>query len=106
MNKKIVDGKVAVIICEEFGWGWYSTHHIEELVYDPYVVDLILSDDEDKVRKIEEYCWLQYGGPYRELYTADYLTVDWVDVGSKFKIHDYDGLEQIVLEKQQKWFIA
>ena len=41
MDKYIRDGKVAVLIYREYGSGWYSSHHVKEMLFDPTIVDMI-----------------------------------------------------------------
>jgi hypothetical protein len=39
MQKMLRDGQVAVLVSPGFGAGWYTWHSIEELVYDPSIVE-------------------------------------------------------------------
>ena len=41
MEKVIRDGKVAVLYSPGYGAGWYSWHDIEDLLYDPAVVEMV-----------------------------------------------------------------
>ena len=101
MNKLIRDGQVAVLVSPGFGAGWYSWHHIEELIYDPSVVQWVEANEMDK---IEAYVGLKYPDEY--FGGLEDLVVKWIPVGTKFRIDEYDGAESLVLEKEEQWFIA
>jgi hypothetical protein len=103
MERCVRDGRVAVLVSPGFGAGWFSWHGIEALLFDPAVVELVKSGAEASV--IERYCEDQYGSdPY--FGGAEDLIVQWVPVGSRFRIHEYDGSESLVLESEEKWFVA
>jgi hypothetical protein len=101
MNKLIRDQKVAVLVSPGFGAGWYSWHHIEELIYDPSIVKWVEDEDLDKILT---YMELKYPGAYcggvRDLVVA------WVPVGARFRIDEYDGSESLKLESEQRWMTA
>ena len=121
MDKVIVDGKVAVLVSGGFGGGW-STWMGDTLdgvdrsmAFEPKVVEMVLAGKKDKNRaerkatldKIKEYMTEAYGR-YPGYYTggAEGLEVEWVPVGSKFYIEEYDGNESLVLESDMNWQIA
>ena len=109
MDKKIVDGKVAVLVSPGYGAGWYSWNRSHPgLLFDPVIVDLVLENRHNEIedyvtRKCEEndmdtnevYC----GG-------AGDLVVRWVDQGKIFRIDEYDGSESLVLQENDEWFVA
>lgn len=112
MNKVIQDGKVAVILCGSYGTPWYNDHFEEDLVFDPHIVDLIL---EMRAGKMPEEHFLDYLETYLTDMGMDHvrmghfrtdLEVEWVPVGSRFIIHEYDGYEYIVFERELNWFNA
>lgn len=102
MDKVIQNNKVAVIISPGWGAGWYSWHGIEELLYDPIVVSMILSDENSE--KILNYCLEKYGED--NYFSVDELEVVWVPVGTRFMIHEYDGSESIRYEHEIRWLTA
>jgi len=103
MNKKIKDGMVAVLYSPGFGAGWYSWHNVEELLYDPKLVDMVL--EKTSAETIDLYCNEVYGN---KLYYggADDLEVMWLPVGTHFRIHEYDGAESIEVREKINWSIA
>ena len=114
MEKFIKDGHVGVLVSRGFGAGW-STWNREcpEILFDPYIVSIIhpISDvepdftlDKEEVQKIHTYCALKYPDAY--LGGLDGLVVEWVPVGERFRIDEYDGSETLVLESQEVWVIA
>jgi hypothetical protein len=101
MNKLIRDGRVAVLVSPGYGAGWYSWHHIEELVYDPCVVAWIENKELDKILT---YMELKYPDVYRG--GLEDVVVEWVPVGERFRIEEYDGSESLVLESKERWMTA
>lgn len=102
MQKKIKDGKVAVLFSPGHGAGWYSWHSIEELLYDPKLVDMV--EDKTSVQTIELYCKTVYGDHYYG--GAEDLEVAWLPIGTPFRIFEYDGYESIEVRDEIIWKIA
>ncbi len=101
MNKLIRDGQVAVLYSPEHGAGWYSWHQIEELLYDPSIVQWLESGEIDK---IEHYLTLKYPNEY--FGGIDDLVIEWIDQATEFRIVEYDGAELIELKADTRWLIA
>lgn len=104
MEKVIKDGMVAVLYSPRHGAGWYSWHGKEELLYDPVVVDMVLRGVHH--HDIEKYCEEKYGDEYLYLGGASDLKVEWIPVGRRFIINEYDGFESIVMENEVQWLTA
>ena len=125
MDKVIVDGKVAVLVSGGYGGGWSTWMEEVEvgdiwecvqpnlsIVFEPKVVEMVLAGEKDKNRaerkatldKIIGYMTETYPGYYTG--GAEGLKVEWVPVGSKFYIEEYDGNESLVLESDMNWQIA
>lgn len=103
MDRVVRDGLVAVLVSPGYGAGWYSWHEVEALLFDPAVVQLVESHADSS--EIESYCIQEYGGgPYYG--GARDLVVQWVPVGARFRIHEYDGDESLVLESEEQWVVA
>jgi hypothetical protein len=102
MDKYIVDGKVAVLYSPGYGAGWYSWHDRLELVFDPAIVLMVLNNQHNL---IEEYVKDKYGN---DIYLggADQLKVDWLHIGTSFRINEYDGSESIVTRQEDNWITA
>ena len=97
-------GFVAVLYSPGYGAGWYSWHRKEELLYDPNIVQMVLEDRKDD---IEDYCLGLYPNdvePY--MGGTDHLTIEWVPLGEKFRIDEYDGAESVVLASRENWLTA
>lgn len=109
MDKKVVDGKVAVLVSPGFGAGWYSWNRDHPgLLFDPVIVDMVL---ENRHSEIEDYVTLkceEAGIDANEVYCGGSgdLIVRWVDQGKIFRIHEYDGSESLVLQEKDDWFVA
>jgi hypothetical protein len=101
MQKLIRDGKVAVLVSPGFGAGWYTWHSIDELVYDPSIVEWV---EKVELDKIQAYVGLKYPDAYCG--GLEDLEVNWVPVGARFRIDEYDGAESLVLESEERWMTA
>lgn len=104
MDKVNRDGKVAVLISRGFGAGWFSWHGIEELLYDPYIVNILLNEKGDVQDTIVKYCEEKYRD--HGFSGVDGLTVVWINEGEQFIIHEYDGAESIQLKNEFNWLTA
>ena len=101
MEKVIRDGKVAVLYSPGFGAGWYSWHNIEELIYDPRVVHYV---ETGELELIESYVESVYPDVYCG--GASDLQIEWLKVGTLFRITEYDGSESIELNYDIHWNVA
>lgn len=99
MSKLIKDGQVAVLVSRGYGSGWGS----EGLnVFEPEIVEAILDGKSD--RDIEAIAEDIYPNHY--LGGLDGLEVQWVPVGTRFRIEEYDGAESLRLEHEYTWETA
>jgi len=109
VKKYIKDGKVAVLVSYGFGAGWStwaSDDKSERLLYEPNIVEILLSDKEgkEKDKLIHDYCEANYDGFYTG--GVDGLNIEWLPVGTAFRIHEYDGSESVEVRDQMDWNIA
>lgn len=101
------DGQVAVLVSTSFGAGW-STWNPEYpgMLWDTQIIDIILADlDFDETyAKVQEICAIKYP----ESYTGglDGLMVQWIPLGTQFRVKEYDGSEQIELCNDIEWLTA
>ena len=104
MTEKVVkDGKVAVLVSGGYGAGWYSWNPSEDrLLFDPDVVKALLEGKSEK--EIYDIAEKKYPDAY--LGGVDGLQVEWVPVGTAFRIDEYDGSESLILEEDETWLIA
>ena len=102
MKKKLVNGKIAVLVSYGYGAGWYSWHESEQLLFEPTIIQMLL-DDAGKTA-IVEYCKERYPNVY--LGGIDDLTVEFVSPGTKFRIDEYDGAETLVRQEDDTWIEA
>lgn len=101
MEKKTNDlGQVAVLVSPGHGAGWFSWHGVEELLYDPHVVDMVL--DEESYATIIDYCNEAYSKNQYYGGASD-LQVVWLDPGTQFRIDEYDGYETLVFPGEERW---
>jgi len=102
MNKLIKDGYVAVLYSPGFGAGWYSwNYECPEILFDPAIVKLV---EEKKFNELATYVTLKYP----DIYTGGMkdLEVEWMPVGTEFKINEYDGAESIEYKENNNWIVA
>ena len=108
MNKVIRDEKVAVLVSPGYGAGWSTwSYCVEEddpgfMMFDPTLVDMV--ERGASVEEIEAYVKSKYPGGYYG--GADGLTIQWLPVGTAFRIHEYDGSESVEIRDDIQWTIA
>jgi len=102
MNKVIREGKVAVLYSPGYGAGWYSWNKkYPECLFDPNIVAMVEAGQHDQ---IEAYCKTAHP----DLYCggAKKLQIEWIPVGTKFRMDEYDGYEAIECEQGTDWLVA
>ena len=100
MEKVVREGLVAVLVSPGFGAGWSSwNHNIPELLFDPVVVGMV--EDGTDGDTIAAYCEAKYSGGYYG--GADDLVIEWVPVGTQFRVHEYDGSETLECKDAMNW---
>ena len=103
MEKLIRGNRVAVLYSPGFGAGWYSWNlEHPELLFDPGLADLVDTGAEDD--KINAYVSLKWP----DIYTggAEDLRIEWVPIGTEFRIHEYDGAESVECKDKLNWITA
>jgi len=98
MDKIVRDEKVAVAVSYGYGAGWSTWNDIDPR--DARFNQLFLDDNIDEVVRICNEEDLGYAGG------ASGVSIEWVPVGTKFRIDEYDGSERLVTEDQEPWVIA
>lgn len=108
MKKVIRDGNVAVLFSPGYGAGWYTWHNQEELIYHPTLIEMVEQNRQSEIT--EELCrtlvtnfdendYIYVGG-------AEDLRIEWMPLGSQFKINEYDGAESILYKENDWWLTA
>jgi hypothetical protein len=99
MTRFVKDGKVAVVVASDYSCRWFTNHGVEELLFDPNIVSLVLEieEAEDKLsiaHDIETYCDSAYG---ERSYYGDSmnLEVQFVPMGSEISVKNINGWEEI-----------
>jgi hypothetical protein len=106
MEKYIKDGKVAVLYSPSFGAGWSTWNYDElrqELLYSPAIVEMVLAGKNGD--EISKYCEKTYGDTGYFGGAKD-LQVEWMPVGTKFLVREYDGSESIQYMETSVWSVA
>ena len=108
MNKVIRDGKVAVLVSPGYGAGWSTWAYAGDednrdfMLFDPTLVAMV--ERGDSVEAIESYVTAIH--PHTYCGGADDLTIEWLPVGTAFRIHEYDGYESVEVRDDMIWNIA
>lgn len=94
--------EVAVLVSPGYGAGWstWSYDSKETLLFHKDLVDLVLKGENGSAARLAEEMTEAYTGG------AESLMVVWIPEGSRFVIHEYDGSENLVLEKDFDWSVA
>lgn len=103
LRKVIRDGKVAVLYSPGFGAGWYTWNTgYPQAMFLPEIVELVEARRHDEITDelVKELlgCEDFYAGGAGE------LRIEWLPVGTKFYIREYDGSESI--ETDDSFLIA
>lgn len=97
---------VAVLYSPGFGAGWYSWNQKHpELLFNPQIVQKVLDDKRNEITEefVREAINLKDNNDeLTYLYIApEDLVVEWLPIGTRFIIHEYDGAESIKLADQE-----
>lgn len=107
-EKYIKDGKVAVAYSSGFGAGWstWNSDNSETLIFHPDIINMILSNKQSKI----DHDWLveHFGEEFKDVYCggASNLDIEWVPVGTQFRIDEYDGSESVIELENDNIYIA
>lgn len=97
MEKVVRDGMVAVLISRGYGAGWSTWNsEIPELLFHPSLVSLVEAGKQSEIT--QELCIeLLNLPPNTYIYCggAGDLQVEWVEEGTQFNVHEYDGYESL-----------
>lgn len=103
MQKVIRDGKVAVIYSPGYGAGWTTWSVPVEGAFHPELVEAIEREaSEEELVEISKKLFgdeVYYGG-------ADGLRIEWLPVGTAFRIEEYDGSEGIEIISEINYLVA
>lgn len=109
VDKYINDkNEVAVLYSPHYGSGWYTWAHDNstDMLFDPKIVVWVLKGKPEQERvEIEDYVTTKYSDAYVGS-NLDDLDVRWVEEGVRFRVHEYDGAESIVLQSEEEWILA
>lgn len=108
MKKLIKDGKVAVIYSPEYGGGWSTCNeeHAEELLFNHELAMLIVDGKHHNLTGKEVKKILNLEDEYVYLGALGDLEVEWLPVGTRFRVDEYDGREQIILYCKNAYKVA
>jgi hypothetical protein len=107
MDKVIRDGKVAVLVSVGYGAGWstwFSGNRKEVLLFHPKIVEMVEQGHKNEIKST----WIEQELGLKDVYTGgvDGLEIEWVPVGTKFVIHEYDGHETLKTIDDFYWITA
>ena len=91
MDKVIRDGKVAVLYSPGYGAGWYTWGDLpDDALFDPDMVEAVLAEDYARAEAISKRKWPDaYTGGIKQ------MEVEWVPIGTAFRLTEYDGYERV-----------
>ena len=89
------DGQTAVLVSPGYGAGFVTWAGDSEVSpFEPKIVELVLAGRKDQITA--EWVKAELGLDYLCLGGVSDLTVEWLPVGTAFRIDEYDGSESIV----------
>lgn len=99
--KVVRDGKVAVLVSPHFGAGWSTwADDAEAAVFAPDVVGWIEAGKPDDVDLEETF------GHYGYLGGLSDVMIEWLPVGTRFHIDEYDGAESLIVLGPDYGYVA
>lgn len=98
VEKLIRDGQVAVLISPGFGAGWstWAGDNAEAMLFDREIAEALLNKRPPK--EIEALADQKFPDEYKG--GLDQVCVEWLPVGTRFSINEYDGSESIITLKE------
>ena len=107
IEKVIRDGKVAVLVSGGYGAGWstwFSGNRKEVLLFHPKIVEMVEGGRKNEIKST----WIEQELGLKDVYTGgtDGLEIEWVPVGTKFVIDEYDGAETLITIDEMNWMTA
>lgn len=109
MDKVIRDGLVAVLVSPGFGAGWstWADNKFKEwATFSPSVVAWVESGKVGGMEAVENIAMRELGSDHPYLGGAMDLEIEWLPVGSSFRIDEYDGSESLELSYEARWMQA
>lgn len=106
MTEKVVrNGRVAVLVSPGFGAGWSTwsrdTDSVEQCLFDPETVAWVEGGMVDSRPDFKA----KFGEDFYDGGASD-LVIQWIPVGTQFRIEEYDGSESLWTADEYKWFTA
>jgi len=112
-DRLIHDGQVAVLYSPGFGAGWSTWANsldveqslvAERMIFDPQIADLVDRRADGWQAQVEAVATLKYPNAY--LGGLETLQVEWLPVGTQFRIVEHDGDETIETRDSVDWITA
>jgi hypothetical protein len=119
-KRYVRDGKIAVVYSPGYGAGLgsWNERHMPDIVTDPEIVEFILlhnpinqsihsmtvddKENEDMTR-LRAFITSKYKDAYLG---ADILRIEWVSLGERWRIDEYDGSESIEILDVDDYYVA
>ena len=92
MEKVTREGKVAVLVSDGYGAGWYSWNEDKRLLFHPKLVDMV---EQKRNSEITDEWVLENIGIEMYAGGARGLSIVWIEEGTAFEIDEYDGAESL-----------
>jgi len=102
MNYYTNGDRVAVILTDVYGTGWWTDHQSLELLFLAPLAEAIDTNQLNLANKILQQLKQENPRLYHLPDAAD-LRVEWVDRHRKFTIDEYDGRETLWYKDEIKW---
>jgi len=98
MKKVIKNNKVAVAISGGFGSGWSTWEDISP--FEPKIIKMIEKGKQSEIT--EDWCKKELKKDYY-CGGVNNLRIEWLPIGTKFSINEYDGSESIYRDDELKY---
>jgi len=119
-KKYVRDGKIAVIYSPGYGAGFgsWNQQYMPDIVTDPEIVEFILmhnpkdgriqswaagGKENEDMNRLRAFITSKYKDAYLG---ADILRIEWVSLGERWRIDEYDGNESIEILDVDDYYVA
>lgn len=106
MQKYLKDGLVAIIYSPHYGAGWSTWNKDnKQCIFDPFIVEQLIQNNSDCYDVINKYVDENYPKRFCKLGLRE-LKLQWLPIGTKFYIDEYDGYESVKVVDSTFWIEA
>jgi hypothetical protein len=105
-DKVIRDGLVAVLYSPGFGAGWSTWCDDDQRAWALYAPEIVQAVEEKRHDDIPALTEAKWGARHFYCGGSPGLRIEWLPVGTRFIVNEYDGSESIQVDYRTEWDTA